>query len=618
MIHPLKRYMRRFSTRLISMTLVAGLLPIVIFGILLNIYGPQVRREATLSIEEGAAAAWQQSEAILLQTAESFVRERAASTAGQVDLYLQTHRSATLKDLQRNAAFRALALQSVGDRGCTALYETSTGINRFHRDGGMENADTEGLSERFPQWWAIIRAGMQGTEAGGHYLWPGPDGAVEERFMYLLPLKERTADGVALSVAASCDIGELKSQADIAEGLHRDTTRGTVAAVASVMQSFGVASLTFMALSVLVSVVFAALMGRYFSRAVDQLRAATKEVNSGNLVPTLKPLMGGEMGELVDDFNGMVLRLAETTVSKEILEESEERYRTAIEYSSDGIAIMRGDVCLYANPMFARIFGYENSYDVIGQALSSNVHPDDRQIFRDMCRQERPGDEAPSWCSFRGIRRDGDELFIEMSAVTVFYREEELSLCYLHDVTERRRAQEKLRYLSLHDALTDCYNRAYFEEELRRLETGRFDPVGLIVCDVDGLKIVNDTLGHGKGDRLLTAVAGLLKGAVRESDVVARIGGDEFAVLLPESPQKVVEEVCFRIRKAVEAYNDEHHPIYMGLSMGCSVKADEETTMEELYTEADNEMYKEKAALAGKNRKTLSDFLGRTTVTGEG
>jgi len=98
----------------------------------------------------------------------------------------------------------------------------------------------------------------------------------------------------------------------------------------------------------------------------------------------------------------------------------------------------------------------------------------------------------------------------------------------IRDITERKQAEERLKYLSLHDPLTGLYNRTYFEQELNRLEGGRYHPIGVIVCDVDGLKLINDTLGHDAGDRLLLAAAGVIKDSFRKGDMVARIGGDEF------------------------------------------------------------------------------------------
>ena len=83
------------------------------------------------------------------------------------------------------------------------------------------------------------------------------------------------------------------------------------------------------------------------------------------------------------------------------------------------------------------------------------------------------------------------------------------------NVSQRKHFEEQLRYLSLHDRLTGLYNRNYFEEEIRRIESGRFSPTGLLVCDVDGLKLVNDTLGHDAGDKLLYSVARVIEKCFR-------------------------------------------------------------------------------------------------------
>ena len=123
------------------------------------------------------------------------------------------------------------------------------------------------------------------------------------------------------------------------------------------------------------------------------------------------------------------------------------------------------------------------------------------------------------------------------------------------DITERKKVEERLEYLSTHDPLTGIYNRAFFEEEMRRLENPRFRPVSIIVCDVDDLKVINDTFGHGKGDKLLKAVADTIKMPFRSSDMVARIGGDEFVILLPLTSEAVAREACRRIKDSIENYN---------------------------------------------------------------
>jgi diguanylate cyclase (GGDEF)-like protein len=162
------------------------------------------------------------------------------------------------------------------------------------------------------------------------------------------------------------------------------------------------------------------------------------------------------------------------------------------------------------------------------------------------------------------------------------------------DVTERRLFEEKLRYFSFHDSLTGLYNRNFFEEEMRRLQDGRFAPMGIIVCDVDGLKLINDTMGHERGDALLASTAEVLRKAFRESDVVARIGGDEFAVLLTGVGPQEMESAANRLRKAVRASGALETAPGLSISVGYAVSEKDELNLQDLFRQADNAMYREK------------------------
>jgi len=162
------------------------------------------------------------------------------------------------------------------------------------------------------------------------------------------------------------------------------------------------------------------------------------------------------------------------------------------------------------------------------------------------------------------------------------------------DLTERKIAEDKLRYLSFHDNLTGLYNRAYFEQELKRMETDRFNPVGIIVCDVDGLKVINDNLGHQAGDLLLVTVGSMLRKCFRDSDIVARIGGDEFAAILPASDESIGGMVCDRLKQEMVEHNRAKPHIPVSFFIGYAVGEAREVGINELFKMADDNMYKNK------------------------
>jgi diguanylate cyclase (GGDEF)-like protein len=169
--------------------------------------------------------------------------------------------------------------------------------------------------------------------------------------------------------------------------------------------------------------------------------------------------------------------------------------------------------------------------------------------------------------------------------------DEVLTIC--RNITERTLLENQLKYLSLHDALTGLYNRTFFEEELRRLEKQREGSVGLLICDVDGLKIVNDSLGHDAGDSILKTVAGILRQSFRAGDVIARIGGDEFVVLVITNPLKTFEHATHRFKQRISAHNaDSALPI--SLSWGYAISANAPPDMAALFKEADNIMFRKK------------------------
>jgi diguanylate cyclase (GGDEF)-like protein/PAS domain S-box-containing protein len=163
------------------------------------------------------------------------------------------------------------------------------------------------------------------------------------------------------------------------------------------------------------------------------------------------------------------------------------------------------------------------------------------------------------------------------------------------DITDRKRTEDKMRFMSFHDALTGLYNRAYFEEELSRLQNSRQFPVSIIVCDLDHLKVINDKQGHAAGDCAIKAAASILRsGSFRKEDVIARTGGDEFMIILPSVDISENPFILTRIERGIAKHNASQidDGLYRPISISCGFAvAHKDDSLEETVKHADHAMY---------------------------
>lgn len=165
-------------------------------------------------------------------------------------------------------------------------------------------------------------------------------------------------------------------------------------------------------------------------------------------------------------------------------------------------------------------------------------------------------------------------------------------ICITRDITDQTKNQKYIEYLSYHDQLTSLYNRRFYEEEQLRLDTSRNYPIALIMVDVNGLKLTNDAFGHAVGDELLKAVADIMVEACRADDIIARIGGDEFIILLPRTNEEDCIRIVDRIYQLTRSRTIKN--IIISVSIGWATKQSIEVSMTDIFTKAEEQMYKRK------------------------
>ncbi|MBI3941448.1 MAG: PAS domain S-box protein [Chloroflexi bacterium] len=274
-------------------------------------------------------------------------------------------------------------------------------------------------------------------------------------------------------------------------------------------------------------------------------------------------------------------------------EEAMSRLAAIVESADEAIIAKTLDGIITSwNPAAERLYGY-TAEEAIGHNISLIVPPNRPDEVPQILTKLKRGEQVKRLETIRQ-RKDGQQIhvFVTLSPIKDPAGKITGASAIAHDITELKRAEEKLKYLINHDSLTNLFNRAYFEEEMTRLQQGRQYPISIIMADVDGLKRVNDTLGHPAGDTLLRRAAQVLKNSFRAEDVVARVGGDEFIALMPNTDNTTAEQIAVRIHKRLVAHNEASEvPLSMSLGIATIEKGEK---LDDGLKQADERMYREK------------------------
>ncbi len=267
---------------------------------------------------------------------------------------------------------------------------------------------------------------------------------------------------------------------------------------------------------------------------------------------------------------------------------SEERYKALTKTSIDGFFILdiKGSL-LEVNDVYSKTSGY--SEEVL---LTMNIKDLESDEFDNQIDEHMKKIINIGYDQFESKHRKRDGTFNYFHNSITFIPTEKVFICFLHDITDRKRTEDELIHLSYYDGLTEVYNRRFYEEELARLDTKRNLPLTIIMADVNGLKLFNDSFGHSVGDEILKKTAQLIKKACRSDDIMARLGGDEFVMVLPKTDPYKATKIVKRLEGLIakEYFNG----LVLSVSFGFETKENVEQKMSEIFANAENRMYRHK------------------------
>lgn len=281
---------------------------------------------------------------------------------------------------------------------------------------------------------------------------------------------------------------------------------------------------------------------------------------------------------------------------RKLLEELAQRQSLCSEalFRNSSDAIVRFDQhhrIVDINEKFHALFGYDID-EIRGKELDSVIALKEKLAEANQLTYNLMSGQEVSIESVR-YGADGKPRDVSVKGVPVILNNEIIGGYAIYaDISERKKAEREIVYISYHDQLTGLYNRRFFEEELKRLDTERNLPITVIMADVNGLKLINDAFGHAAGDKLLVKTAEIIRKECRADEIIARLGGDEFVILLPGTNAEGAEKIIKRIRKACEGITLKS--MELSISLGSDTKVSSTQDIKEILKNAEDYMYRDK------------------------
>ena len=322
------------------------------------------------------------------------------------------------------------------------------------------------------------------------------------------------------------------------------------------------------------------------------------------LIKGVPILIDGE----VEGIYGIYDDITKIKETRKKLEVKEEQYRKLFNKSPVGMLLIERDGnILKVNDNHCKISGYSKDELIGNNIFETVVPPEYKKEARDNIDDILSGVDKEY--IGKSIDRNEETYYILFKETRIKMPDGSYAVLSMQlDYTEYKEQQEKIEYISFHDKLTGLYNRFFMEEEIERLDTKRQLPISIIMADVNGLKLINDTYGHEQGDEILKRVSKVLLKSVRKEDIVARWAGDEFLILLPQTDKENVDQIRLRIKE--EGKKTEADKIPIALGVGVATKKETNENIYDAIHRADKNMYQDKLtdSKSSKN-KIVQSFL---------